>query len=57
MEGIVIGVLIGLVGVGGGFVIVFVLVLLGKLFMKEAIGIFLLIIVFNFVVGFLGYFG
>lgn len=56
-EGIAIGVLTGLVGVGGGFAIVPALVLLGKLPMKEAIGTSLLIIAFNSVAGFLGYFG
>ncbi|MBE9196446.1 sulfite exporter TauE/SafE family protein, partial [Synechocystis sp. LEGE 06083] len=56
-EGIAIGILTGLVGVGGGFAIVPALVLLGKLPMKEAIGTSLLIIAFNSAAGFLGYFG
>lgn len=56
-EGLGIGVLTGLVGVGGGFAIVPALVLLGKVPMKEAIGTSLLIIGFNSIAGFAGYFG
>lgn len=56
-EGLAIGILTGLVGVGGGFAIVPALVLLGKVPMKEAIGTSLLIIVFNSIAGFLGYWG
>lgn len=56
-EGLVVGVLTGLVGVGGGFAIVPALVLLANTPMKEAIGTSLLIIACNSVAGFLGYFG
>jgi uncharacterized membrane protein YfcA len=56
-EGIGVGVLTGLVGVGGGFAIVPALVLLGRVPMKQAIGTSLLVIVFNSVAGFLGYLG
>ena len=56
-EGLAIGILTGLVGVGGGFAIVPALVLLGKVPMKEAIGTSLLIICFNSIAGFAGYFG
>ncbi len=56
-EGIGVGILTGLVGVGGGFAIVPALVLLAKLPMKQAIGTSLLIIFMNSVAGFLGYFG
>ncbi len=56
-EGLGVGVLTGLVGVGGGFAIVPALVLLGKVPMKQAIGTSLLIIAFNSVAGFLGYLG
>ncbi len=56
-EGIGIGILTGLVGVGGGFAIVPALVLLGKVPMKEAIGTSLLIIAANSVSGFWGYYG
>jgi uncharacterized membrane protein YfcA len=56
-EGIVVGVLTGLVGVGGGFAIVPALVLLGKVPMKAAIGTSLLIITMNAIAGFIGYWG
>lgn len=56
-EGIVVGTLTGLVGVGGGFAIVPALVLLGKVPMKAAIGTSLLIIIMNAIAGFLGYWG
>ncbi len=56
-EGIGVGILTGLVGVGGGFAIVPALVLLAKLPMKEAIGTSLVIIALNSVAGFLGYYG
>lgn len=56
-EGIGVGGLTGLVGVGGGFAIVPALVLLGKIPMKQAIGTSLLIIAGNSVAGLLGYLG
>jgi uncharacterized protein len=56
-EGIAVGVLTGLVGVGGGFAIVPALVLLGNLSMRQAIGTSLLIIACNSVAGLLGYLG
>lgn len=56
-EGLGVGILTGLVGVGGGFAIVPALVLLGKVPMKQAIGTSLLIISFNSAAGFLGYLG
>lgn len=56
-EGIGVGILTGLVGVGGGFAIVPALVLLAKVPMKQAIGTSLLIIVLNSVAGFSGYIG
>lgn len=56
-EGIGVGVMTGLVGVGGGFAIVPALVLLAKVPMKQAIGTSLLVIVLNSIAGFLGYFG
>ncbi len=56
-EGLGVGILTGLVGVGGGFAIVPALVLLGNVPMKQAIGTSLLIISFNSVAGFLGYLG
>lgn len=56
-EGLGIGILTGLVGVGGGFAIVPALVLLGNTPIKEAIGTSLLIITLNSLAGFLGYLG
>jgi len=56
-EGLFVGMLTGLVGVGGGFAIVPALVLLAKIPMKQAIGTSLLIIVANSIAGFVGYLG
>lgn len=55
VEGLLVGILTGFVGIGGGFAIIPALVLLGKTPMKEAIGTSLLIIAFKSVTGFLGY--
>lgn len=55
LEGLAVGVLTGLVGVGGGFLIVPALVLLGKVPMKEAVGTSLLVIAMKSLAGFLGY--
>ncbi|MBD2136375.1 sulfite exporter TauE/SafE family protein [Anabaena sp. FACHB-1237] len=56
-EGLIVGILTGLVGVGGGFAIVPALVILGRTHIKEAIGTSLLILVVNAIAGFLGYLG
>ncbi|PSB53899.1 permease [filamentous cyanobacterium Phorm 6] len=56
-EGLGVGILTGLVGVGGGFAIVPALVLLGNVPMKKAIGTSLLIIACNSLAGILGYLG
>jgi uncharacterized membrane protein YfcA len=56
-EGIGVGILTGLVGVGGGFAIVPALVLLGNIPMKQAIATSLLIISLNAIAGLLGYLG
>ena len=56
-EGLAIGLLTGLVGVGGGFAIVPALVLLGQTPIKQAIGTSLLVITLNSTAGFLGYLG
>lgn len=53
-QGSLVGLLAGLVGAGGGFLIIPALVLLAKLPMKEAIGTSLLIITTNSLIGFLG---
>jgi len=52
-----VGTLTGLVGVGGGFLIVPALVLLGNVEMKQAVGTSLLVIAANSFSGFLGYLG
>jgi hypothetical protein len=57
VEGLAVGVLTGLVGVGGGFLVVPALVLLGKLPMKEAIGTSLVVIAMKSFAGFAGYMG
>lgn len=57
IEGVFVGILTGLVGVGGGFLIVPALVLLTKIPMKEAIGSSLLIISLKSFAGFYGYLG
>jgi hypothetical protein len=54
LEGIVVGMLTGLVGAGGGFLIIPALVLLSKLPMKQAIGTSLLIIAAKSLIGFTG---
>ncbi len=53
--GLAVGALTGIVGVGGGFLIVPALVILGKVPMKKAVGISLAIIAMNSVAGFVGY--
>ena len=53
-EGIVVGVLTGIVGAGGGFLIIPALVLLAKLPMKKAVATSLLIIAVKSLIGFLG---
>ncbi len=55
--GIGVGVLAGVVGVGGGFMIVPALVLLAGLTMKEAVGTSLAIVTANTLTGFAGYVG
>ena len=54
LEGAVVGVLTGLVGAGGGFLIIPALVILAKLPMKLAVGTSLLIIAAKSLIGFLG---
>lgn len=54
IEGFVVGILTGLVGAGGGFLIIPALVLLAKLPMKLAVGTSLLIIAAKSLIGFLG---
>lgn len=54
VEGLVVGMLTGLVGAGGGFLIIPALVMLTKLPMKQAIGTSLLIIAAKSLIGFTG---
>ena len=53
-EGGIVGVLTGLVGAGGGFLIIPALVLFSKLPMKQAVGTSLLIIAAKSLIGFTG---
>lgn len=52
--GLLIGVFTGLVGAGGGFLIIPVLVIMAKLDMKKAVATSLLIIAINSLIGFIG---
>ncbi len=54
LEGAVVGMLTGLVGAGGGFLIIPALVLFSKLPMKQAVGTSLLIIAAKSLIGFTG---
>lgn len=54
VEGAVVGLLTGLVGAGGGFLIIPALVLLAKLPMKKAVATSLLIIAIKSLIGFIG---
>ncbi len=54
IEGAFIGVLTGLVGAGGGFLIIPALVMLSKLPMKKAVGTSLVIIAAKSLIGFMG---
>lgn len=54
LEGVVVGVLTGLVGAGGGFLIIPALVVLARLPMKLAVGTSLLIIAAKSLIGFTG---
>lgn len=54
LEGTVVGVLTGIVGAGGGFLIIPALVMLAKLPMKKAVATSLLIIAVKSLIGFIG---
>ena len=54
VEGVFVGLLTGLVGAGGGFLIIPALVILSKLPMKQAVGTSLVIISAKSLIGFLG---
>ncbi|EKQ69556.1 putative permease [Leptolyngbyaceae cyanobacterium JSC-12] len=57
LEGLAVGTLTGFIGIGGGFLVIPALVLLGKTPMKEAVGTSLIILALKSVTGFAGYFG
>lgn len=54
IEGLVVGLLTGIVGAGGGFLIIPALVLMAKLPMKKAVATSLLIIAIKSLIGFIG---
>ncbi len=54
IEGLVVGLITGLVGAGGGFLIIPALVMLAKLPMKKAVATSLLIIAIKSLIGFIG---
>lgn len=54
LEGLAVGIITGLVGAGGGFLIIPALVLFAKLPMKQAVGTSLIIIAFKSLIGFTG---
>ncbi len=56
IDGFLVGSVTGLVGVGGGFLIIPALVLLGGMSMRLAVGTSLVIIAINSFTGFVGYF-
>ena len=55
--GLAVGLLTGMVGVGGGFLIIPALVLFAGIPMKQAVGTSLVIVALNSVTGFIGYYG
>ena len=57
LVGLAVGVLTGIIGIGGGFLIVPALVVLGRVPMKQAVGTSLLVIAMNSASGFAGYVG
>jgi hypothetical protein len=54
IEGIIVGLVTGIIGAGGGFLIIPALVVLAKLPVKKAIGTSLMIISFKSLIGFIG---
>jgi uncharacterized membrane protein YfcA len=57
LQGLGVGLLTGIIGIGGGFLIVPALVLVAKVPMRLAIGTSLLVITMNALSGFAGYVG
>ncbi len=54
LEGLVVGIITGIVGAGGGFLVIPALVLLTKLPMKEAVATSIMVIAIKSLIGFLG---
>lgn len=52
LQGVIVGLLTGLIGAGGGFLIIPILIMIGKIPMKEAVGTSLFIITINSLIGF-----
>jgi hypothetical protein len=57
LVGLAVGMLTGMVGIGGGFLVVPALVVLARVPIKQAVGTSLLVIAMNSASGFLGYVG
>ncbi len=55
IKGLALGLVTGMVGAGGGFLIIPTLVVSARMEMKRAIGTSLFIVAFNSLIGFLGY--
>lgn len=56
-QGLVVGIITGIIGIGGGFLIVPALVILAQVPMKQAVGTSLFVIFLNSLSGFVGYLG
>lgn len=54
IEGLIVGIITGIVGAGGGFLVIPALVILTKIPMKEAVGTSIMIITIKSLIGFLG---
>lgn len=54
LEGFLIGIITGIVGAGGGFLIVPAMIILAKLPVKKAVGTSLMVVSINSLIGFLG---
>ncbi len=57
LQGFIVGIITGIIGIGGGFLIVPALVILAQVPMKQAVGTSLFVIFLNSISGFIGYLG
>ncbi len=57
LQGFLVGIITGIIGIGGGFLIVPALVILAQIPMKQAVGTSLFVIFLNSITGFFGYLG